>query len=251
MYVRLAFAVAAHLEPDILVVDEVLAVGDAEFQKKAIGKMQDISKGGGRTVLFVSHNMTAVKNLCKTGITLKNGTVGYYGEINEVVNCYLSDESVGSIRNNYWTFENAPGNESIKVKSAFVAFKNERITINNEFEIVTEFWNQLEHTYINVSMVIWDVNQNPVFNITTNSVLLKKGLNKAVFQIPGNLMNDGIYKVQNYFVIESSTPFFIHDNACSFEIFENRIGSGWHGKWIGAVRPTFIKSDIYPIETKV
>ncbi|MDF1549679.1 MAG: ABC transporter ATP-binding protein, partial [Bacteroidales bacterium] len=251
MYVRLGFSVAAHLEPDILVVDEVLAVGDAEFQKKAIGKMQDISSGGGRTVLFVSHNMTAVKNLCKTGIMLKNGTVDYSGEINEVVNCYLSDESVESILNNYWIFENAPGNESIKVKSAFVLFDNERITIKSSFEIVTEFWNQLENTRINVSMVIWDVNQNPVFNITTNSVLLKKGLNKAVFHIPQNLMNDGIYKVQNYFVIESSTPVFIHDNACSFEIFEDRLESSWHGKWIGAVRPTFVKSDIFPIESEV
>ena len=73
MMVRLGFAVAAHLEPEILVVDEVLAVGDAEFQKKAIGKMQDVSRNEGRTVLFVSHNMTAVKNLCKNGIMLQNG----------------------------------------------------------------------------------------------------------------------------------------------------------------------------------
>ena len=73
MMVRLGFAIAAHLEPEILVVDEVLAVGDAEFQKKAIGKMQDVSKGEGRTVLFVSHNMAAVKSLCKTGVVLKNG----------------------------------------------------------------------------------------------------------------------------------------------------------------------------------
>src|SRR5664280_1717903 len=75
MYVRLAFAVAAHLEPEILIVDEVLAVGDAEFQKKAIGKMQDVSRNDGRTVIFVSHNMLAVKSLCNKGILLKNGLV--------------------------------------------------------------------------------------------------------------------------------------------------------------------------------
>ena len=79
MKVRLGFAVAAHLEPEILVVDEVLAVGDAEFQKKAIGKMQEVSKGQGRTVLFVSHNMAAVRKLCKTGIVLANGCISYQG----------------------------------------------------------------------------------------------------------------------------------------------------------------------------
>ena len=88
MTVRLAFAVAAFLEPEILVIDEVLAVGDAEFQKKAIGKMQDISKGEGRTVLFVSHNMAAVKNLCTKGILLENGMIKTYGEIRYVLDEY-------------------------------------------------------------------------------------------------------------------------------------------------------------------
>src|SRR5690554_5307044 len=90
MRVRLAFAVAAHLEPDILVVDEVLAVGDVEFQKKAIGKMQEISQGDGRTVLFVSHNMASVKSLCTRGIVLENGTSVYEGTAEESVDFYLS-----------------------------------------------------------------------------------------------------------------------------------------------------------------
>lgn len=90
MRVRLAFAVAAHLEPDILVIDEVLAVGDAEFQKKAIGKMQDISKGEGRTVLFVSHNMGSVKSLCTRAIVLTNGRVAFNGGTNEAIDFYLA-----------------------------------------------------------------------------------------------------------------------------------------------------------------
>ena len=93
MTVRLGFAIAAHLEPEILVVDEVLAVGDAEFQKKAIGKMQDVSKGEGRTVLFVSHNMTAVKSLCKKGIILENGQVKEFGDIDPIVSRYLKGDS--------------------------------------------------------------------------------------------------------------------------------------------------------------
>lgn len=89
MMVRLGFAVAAHLDPEILVVDEVLAVGDAEFQKKAIGKMQDVSRGEGRTVLFVSHNMTAVKNLCKTGIIIERGEVMFIGRADDAVHKYI------------------------------------------------------------------------------------------------------------------------------------------------------------------
>jgi lipopolysaccharide transport system ATP-binding protein len=90
MTVRLAFAVAAFLEPEILVVDEVLAVGDAEFQKKAIGKMQDISKSEGRTVLFVSHNMATINNLCKNSILLENGKVFKSGLTEDIVPYYLS-----------------------------------------------------------------------------------------------------------------------------------------------------------------
>jgi lipopolysaccharide transport system ATP-binding protein len=91
MMVRLGFAIAAHLEPEILVVDEVLAVGDAEFQKKAIGKMQDVSKGEGRTVLFVSHNMAAVRSLCTRGIMLKNGTIDFIGSTTDTLDYYLKD----------------------------------------------------------------------------------------------------------------------------------------------------------------
>ena len=92
MMVRLGFAIAAHLEPEILVVDEVLAVGDAEFQKKAIGKMQDVSKGEGRTVLFVSHNMAAVRSLCTRGVMLKNGMVDYIGNIPDTLEHYLKND---------------------------------------------------------------------------------------------------------------------------------------------------------------
>jgi lipopolysaccharide transport system ATP-binding protein len=91
MYVRLAFAVAAHLDPEILIVDEVLAVGDVEFQKKALGKMQDVSREEGRTVLFVSHNMTAIENLCTKICFLKNGEINFLGDVKEGIRTYLND----------------------------------------------------------------------------------------------------------------------------------------------------------------
>lgn len=94
MTVRLGFAIAAHLEPEILVVDEVLAVGDAEFQKKAIGKMQDVSKGEGRTVLFVSHNMGAVKNLCNKGVVLEDGKIAHINKINMAVDYYINNNRI-------------------------------------------------------------------------------------------------------------------------------------------------------------
>ncbi|RZJ34650.1 MAG: ABC transporter ATP-binding protein [Flavobacterium sp.] len=98
MYVRLAFAVAAHLESEILIVDEVLAVGDAEFQKKCLGKMQDISSGDGRTVLFVSHNMAAVQNLCSKGILLENGMITHQGEIGGTITRYLKSDNSHKVR---------------------------------------------------------------------------------------------------------------------------------------------------------
>jgi len=110
MTVRLGFAIAAHLEPEILVVDEVLAVGDAEFQKKAIGKMQDVSKGEGRTVLFVSHNMASIKALCTKGILLENGQLSYQGGILETVNRYLCNQS--------------PVDGGVKITDLFEVFNN-------------------------------------------------------------------------------------------------------------------------------
>ena len=101
MMVRLGFAVAAHLEPDILIVDEVLAVGDAEFQKKAIGKMKEVSEGQGRTILFVSHNMTAIKSLCHNGIIIKDGQlVSKSSSINDIVDLYINSASIKSSSKN-------------------------------------------------------------------------------------------------------------------------------------------------------
>jgi homopolymeric O-antigen transport system ATP-binding protein len=132
MTVRLAFAVAAHLEPDILVVDEVLAVGDAEFQKKAIGKMQDISKGEGRTVLFVSHNMAAVKSLCTRAMVLEHGKMVFEGNTDEAVNFYLSNKEL-VVNSNLGELKNRIGNGEVK----FCEFYLE----NDEGKIVNQVLN--------------------------------------------------------------------------------------------------------------
>lgn len=153
MTVRLAFAVAAHLEPDILVVDEVLAVGDAEFQKKAIGKMQDISKGEGRTVLFVSHNMAAVKSLCTRGIVLENGVGVFDGDTEKAIDYYLNskenrdlnfsdlNKSVGITKIEFYNDKNAPV---------------QRIMVGQEVRIKVEFKNPTRRS-LSISVAFYDI----------------------------------------------------------------------------------------------
>lgn len=119
MTVRLGFAIAAHLDPEILVVDEVLAVGDAEFQKKAIGKMQDVSKGEGRTVLFVSHNMAAVRNLCKTGVLLNNGMIQSVGTADKIIDEYVVENRI-YLADNLALWKNRKGDGRVQFQRVYV-----------------------------------------------------------------------------------------------------------------------------------
>ena len=247
MYVRLAFAVAAHLEPEILLIDEVLAVGDAEFQKKCLGKMDDVAKQG-RTVLFVSHNMLAVKNLCGKSVWIENGQEKNFGMTELIIEEYLNNLSHENEKTNRsWELDQAPGTDKIKVKSSSIHYDNETLSVKTPFDIVTEFWCLEEGFPVNVSMHLYNSMGNIIFNISTDNVPLKKGIHKAIFHIPENLMNDGSYYVDNMFVSMSSAH-FIHKTAVQFRVIEDRRNSGWHGKWQGAVRPTFIKNEYKFVE---
>jgi lipopolysaccharide transport system ATP-binding protein len=132
MYVRLAFAVAAHLEPEILIVDEVLAVGDAQFQKKCLGKMEDVSTKEGRTVLFVSHNMSAVRQLCSKGFILDGGTLIYAGTANDAADSYLKN-AVGKLEL-YCGERTFPNNESKEFQVTAARLKNNKDDISDSFE---------------------------------------------------------------------------------------------------------------------
>ena len=134
MTVRLGFAIAAHLEPEILVVDEVLAVGDAEFQKKAIGKMQDVAKGGDRTVLFVSHNMNAVRKLCKTGIVLTNGCISYQGTASDCIDQYIaSNQNSNTAFKKIYDDDNIDSSKEVCIVS--VGFENGKNKFNTQDDI--------------------------------------------------------------------------------------------------------------------
>jgi lipopolysaccharide transport system ATP-binding protein len=241
MYVRLAFAVAAHLEPEILIVDEVLAVGDAEFQKKALGKMKDVSTKDGRTVLFVSHNMTAIKNLCPQCIFMNNGAIKLIGNTEQVMNTYLSHHTNSSLKQYCDDPELAPGNEAIKMKGIEVipilAHIDDPITIHTPLNVIFDFWNYTKDIPINLSMHLYTINGECVFNVVTPSIKLSQGLHKGVCEIPGDLLNDGIYYVSMMVVGEASYALYNFEEMVGFEVTEKRIGSNWHGKHPGFVRP--------------
>ena len=204
MTVRLGFAIAAHLDPEILVVDEVLAVGDAEFQKKAIGKMQDVSKGEGRTVLFVSHNMTAVKNLCKTGVVLKDGGLAFSGQVNDAVDYYLEKTTIEENSNLYYSnLQAALGNENIKIKSFEVsALNGGRVTIESGIKIKLIFYCNKEDFILDVSYNIQTVDE--VLILGNGSIIgqknaIKKGYYSYEITVPPYFLNKGKYRINFWF----------------------------------------------------
>lgn len=241
MYVRLAFAVAAHLDPDILIVDEVLAVGDAEFQKKALGKMKQVSQRAGRTVLFVSHNMQSVKNLCSHVTYMQNGKILQVDTTEKVINNYLSHTVNSIMRQSFDDEITAPGNDLIKIKKIEVCpllnDPNEPITIFTPINIEFEFWNHVTDREINLSLHLYTNTEECVFNIGTQSRFLKAGVHKAICEIPSHLLNDGVYSVSMMIVAERSYPIYNFTEAVFFEVNEKRDPSGWHGKHPGIVRP--------------
>lgn len=240
MMVRLGFAVAAHLDPEILVVDEVLAVGDAEFQKKAIGKMQDVSKGEGRTVLFVSHNMASVRQLCNNGILLENGCVKSIGSVNDVVNLYLQNEMIKGEKNNEWTLDDAPAYEDIRIIKAAVEYSGNHLNSMMPFDLVYEFYCEKDGLSLCVNPHVYNAQGICLFNIGTKQEILKKGYHRAVFHVPEGLFCAGTYKVDNMFVTRNEC-YYLHRNAHQFEILNGR--DDYFGPYSGVYYPTMISNN--------
>ncbi len=235
MTVRLGFSIAAHLEPDILVVDEVLAVGDAEFQKKAVGKMQDVSKGEGRTVLFVSHNMASVKSLCNKGLLLENGTIACEGKMEDVVNNYIRGFQINSEIHKIWK-ENFPKGENVILKEAEIISKD-GFSISEDIYIQFKFDSIVDMQRFNTSLVLYSVENEPIFNSWSELMELKSGEHTAIMKIPKYFLNNIIYKVRILFVNHSRVLLDVYD-VLNFEAkeIEGR-ESAWYGDVIGVVRP--------------
>ena len=194
MIVRLGFAVAAHLEPEILVVDEVLAVGDAEFQKKAIGKMQDISKGEGRTVLFVSHNMDSIRKLCRNGILLKDGMINFKGAINDTVDYYI----LGNRNSNHKKF-NIAVIDSLIIEDALIYGEKNipvyELLIGEKWKVKLKF--KITHKIQNVIFAIGvsTISDLPINTTWTEPQNLVEGNYEIDFISEQVFFQKGVYKL--------------------------------------------------------
>ena len=251
MMVRLGFAVAAHLDPEILVVDEVLAVGDAEFQKKAIGKMQDVSKGEGRTVLFVSHNMASVQRLCKHGVLLENGMVKYRGDIANTIHNYLADNVVQA------EYVNPAPNPKdklnllwAKVTPAFGEACYADVPLDVKFSVrVNEHVNEMVIGF-NIVSVFQQMLARADYNDVDGRKTLDVGEYEFHFQIPASTFSNGEYrivfdiaeaKVKDYADPDHSSLTFeiVPDPSSHVNVYCENIPSKFsiiRGKWLQSIK---------------
>lgn len=238
MVVRLGFAVAAHLEPEILIVDEVLAVGDMEFQKKCLGKMQDVSVEG-RTILFVSHNMTAVKSLCKTAILLKNGEIVEAGAAGKIVDSYSLNYNKRNLKLTWDDPVSMPQNHYQRIRRFEIIPETPQITVNTDLKIELELENLIEGQ-VNLSLHVYNSEELCIFVTASPAVHLNTGRTVFTCHINGKIFNDGYYLFSMLVVRNDGGEgtIMIRENL-NVEILEGRESSAWHGKWPGVLRPQF------------
>lgn len=244
MTVRLAFAVAAFLEPDILIIDEVLAVGDAEFQKKAIGKMQDISRGEGRTVLFVSHNMAAVKSLCTRGIVLEKGGIVFDGGTDEAVGFYLKNQNSNELLDN----QNVYKGKNCEISDTKIVSDNCIITNGMDLLIKTTFISTINKAY-SVTLAVFreSVLAFVATSFYKDNPIMGPGEFNIEFIIPKYLLNPGVHSINISFVdgTGNSTEYLLNTTEIlSFIVNDNnfRRGDNYVQGWGGAVSPILVIS---------
>ena len=245
MYVRLAFAVAAHLDPEILVVDEVLAVGDAGFQKKCMGKMNDVAKGG-RTVLFVSHNMAAVAQLCKSAIWLYEGQIKSIGASSDIIGSYLSSDFSQKAEREWQLIQDAPGDNLVRLLAVRVIQSgkiNAIVDINYSVEIHLEYAVLQEVTNLVTASNIFDSNGNCLFSSADwkpNHQM--PGKYTKHLTIPAHFLAEGIFSVLVQLVFyEPHIKSVVYPSVVSFESVDSdhalSVRGPYKGLWPGLLRP--------------
>jgi lipopolysaccharide transport system ATP-binding protein len=250
MYVRLAFAVAAHLDPEILIVDEVLAVGDATFQKKCLGKMGSFA-GEGRTVLFVSHNMPAVNRLCTRAILLGNGTLLEDGDVGDVTTHYLQSDLSAPPEKRWADEESAPQSRALRLIGVRIrdrqGLTRERVDIREEVGVEIEY-EVLEPAALTPSIHVYDAQDAYVFeaNDSYNPEWAERaravGVWKSTCWIPGNLLHEGTYMLNITFKTAATAhKHFAANRVVSLNVFEGPGGptarGAFAGRLGGTVRP--------------
>jgi lipopolysaccharide transport system ATP-binding protein len=249
MYMRLAFAVAAHVEPDVLLVDEVLAVGDAEFQKRCLGVMDDVGRDG-RTVLFVSHNVNAVKALCPRAILLEGGQVAADGDASDVIRRYLGSARASAAEAVWPERATAPGNEVYRLHAVRIVRDGEvraNVRADEEFEIAVDYWNLVDDARLGVTVVVQDANGQPLFSSLSNRdekwhmQRRAAGRYRSACLIPGDLLAEGRCSVSVVLWGEGYSSSYTETDVVEFEVFEDPSARGdYLGDWVGAVRPRLV-----------
>lgn len=245
MKVRLAFSVAAHLDPEVLIIDEVLAVGDAEFQKKCLGKMQSISSKEGRTVLFVSHNLSAVQTLCNKTIVLADGRIANHSDSDYAVRFYLENVYKHEFRTKYTS---NMSNDETRI-SEIVLLNEEGFETNNpiitqKHRLVIRYRNTVENQKLNISISFFDEENNYVISSPslTDGLYFNKphsiGNYESVCTLPENIFNDKTYNLTVMLVLDAKEIVEQLNDIIQLNFVDdgkNRFG--YLGKWSGVVRP--------------
>jgi lipopolysaccharide transport system ATP-binding protein len=249
MHMRLAFAVAAHLEPEIMLVDEILAVGDAAFQKKCLGKMGNVAKEG-RTIFFVSHNLLAIQNLCSRVLWLHDGKIVEQGRPDQVISNYLKNALPTSTERTWLTSTETQETKGVHLHRVRVrpthGNASEQITVHTPFLLEVEYWNFDLASYLSVSVCLYTEHDILLFDISPpfDPDWCRKpspmGLLRTVCQIPGDFLNDGLHRV-GVMVLRNHRPVITESHALIFNIQDGSLDQrgGWYGKWKGVTRPVF------------
>ena len=244
MYVRLAFAVAAHLDPEILVIDEVLAVGDVEFQQKCQAKIKSISKEEGKTILFVSHSIQTLRNVCDRALVLDKGRIIVSGETESVLSSYIKRNRDQFLGTDYTIQPILPGNEYIRVQKVDLVpdyINQERvIDVRTGMAVRFEFmYMQEEPGDLMVNLQVFTNAGELIFELASKNYRFKNGIVKGESGIPGNFFNDGSYYISLAFVRNSTIRLFYLDSCLSFDVEDYQDSDGLNGKWAGVIRPSF------------
>jgi lipopolysaccharide transport system ATP-binding protein len=243
MYMRLAFAVAAHLESEILLVDEVLAVGDMRFQQKCLARMEDVANEG-RTVLFISHNLLAIESICPRSIWISHGVVAADGETGDVLARYRNESAPETSSDISWSdLASAPGDDRVRLRRATVApadgSPREAITVKRSFNLTFDFEILDVRREVNVSVYVTNQDGTVVFSAgpAEKPRAYEPGRYRDTFRVPGSLMNDGTYSI-TVEAWSAGERILSLSNLLSVDILDSDEGRfGWYGKWEGVVRP--------------
>jgi lipopolysaccharide transport system ATP-binding protein len=260
MYVRLAFSVAAHLEPEILLVDEVLSVGDAAFQKKCLGKIGEAAKGG-RTILFISHNMIAVQALCERALLIQEGCLAMTGSAHNVIEHYLDNHRENVAERSWSDPRKAPGNSLARLCNVRL-FNNQGIIsseINSDdpFSIQVTYMNNQYGSRLGTTVVIFNREGQCILSSISNhephwyGKAMPKGMYCARCHIPGMFLADGSYTVSVVLWSENYQQVALEDEVVQFSIVDSGgVRGDYFGGWSGVVRP-LLQWETEPVQSEM